>query len=203
MICTTIIEISSNCCNFTDFWARAVFLTPKVAFWKAWMKNKVTTHQNKEERIEKIELVSYRSNTGKGKGRIWERSYFEEIQVKFYQLFATVIRWSLWKFEKKLPNLSFDWRERGRKEEKRAVLQRNSQKVTKIWNLSDFQQIQVKFYQLFARVIRWSLWKFEKKITKFIVRLTRERKKGRKSHTLAEIAKKLKKSNALYIKKPE
>ena len=127
----------------------------------------------------------------------------DQIQVKFYQLFATVIRWSLWKFEKKLPNLSFDWRERGRKEEKRAVLQRNSQKVTKIWNLSDFQQIQVKFYQLFATVIRWSLWKFEKKITKFIVRLTRERKKGRKSHTLAEIAKKLKKSNALYIKKPE
>ena len=71
-----------------------MFLTPKVAFWKAWMKNKVTTHQNKEERIEKIELVSYRSNTGKGKGRIWERSYFEEIQVKFYQLFASVIRWS-------------------------------------------------------------------------------------------------------------
>ena len=117
-----------------------------------------------EEKIEKNELVSYRSNTGKGKGRNWERSYFEEIQVKFYQLFATVIRWSLWKFEKKLPNLSFDWRERGRKEEKRAVLQRNSQKVTKIWNLSDFQQIQVKFYQLFATVLRWSLENLKKKL---------------------------------------
>ena len=39
------------------------------------MKNKVTTHQNKEEWIEKIELVSYRSNAGKGK-------HLKEIQAE-------------------------------------------------------------------------------------------------------------------------
>ena len=43
--------------------------------------------------------------------------------------------------------------------------------------LSDFQQIQVKFYWWSNEV---KPWKFEKKITKIIVRLTRERKKGRK-----------------------
>lgn len=103
-----------------------MFLTPKVAFWKAWMKNKVTTHQNKEERIEKIELVSYRSNTGKGKGRIWERSYFEEIQVKFYQLFASVIRWSLENLRKKVyKNIVRLTRERkeGRKKEVQIKLE--------------------------------------------------------------------------------
>ena len=42
------------------------------------------------------------------------------------------------------------------------------------WNQCHFQQIQVKVYQLFATVIGWSLWKFEKKLTKIIVRLTRE-----------------------------
>ena len=48
--------------------------------------------------------------------------------------------------------------------------------------LSDFQQIQVKFYQLFATVMRWGLENLRKKITKIIVRLTRERKKGRKKN---------------------
>ena len=44
--------------------------------------------------------------------------------------------------------------------------------------LSDFQQIQVKFYWWSNEV---KPWKFEKKITKIIVRLTRERKKGRRN----------------------
>jgi hypothetical protein len=34
------------------------------------MKNKVIADQMEEEKIEKNELLSYRSNTGKGKGRI-------------------------------------------------------------------------------------------------------------------------------------
>ena len=37
------------------------------------MKKKVIADQIEEEKIEKIELVSYRSNTGKGKGRICQR----------------------------------------------------------------------------------------------------------------------------------
>jgi hypothetical protein len=37
------------------------------------MEHKVITDQIKEEKIEKNELVSYRSNTGKGKGRICQR----------------------------------------------------------------------------------------------------------------------------------
>ncbi len=102
------------------------------------MKNKVTTHQNKEERIEKIELVSYRSNTGKGKGRIWERSYFEEIQVKFYQLFASVIRWrSLENLRKKVyKNIVRLTRERkeGRKEGKKKSKSSWSLAVLRITN---------------------------------------------------------------------
>ena len=39
--------------------------------------------------------------------------------------------------------ISFEYRERKKKETP--------------WNLSDFQQIQVQFYQLFATVMRWSL----------------------------------------------
>ena len=53
-------------------------------------------------------------------------------------------------------------------------------------NLSDF-------YQLFAKIMRWSLenlWK----ITKFIVRLTRERKKGRKKAVFGRNSQKLTKS---------
>jgi hypothetical protein len=37
------------------------------------MERKVITDRIKEEKIEKIELVSYCSNTGKGKGRICQR----------------------------------------------------------------------------------------------------------------------------------
>ena len=46
-----------------------MFFTPKVAFWKAWMKKKVIADQIEEEKIEKIELVSYRSNAGKREGK--------------------------------------------------------------------------------------------------------------------------------------
>jgi len=87
--------------NFDNFWLTAVFFTAKVAFWRAWMRNKVTTHQIKEEKLEIFASVSYRSNTGREKKRIWERydRHFEQIQVKFYQLFAATIRWwSLAKF---------------------------------------------------------------------------------------------------------
>ena len=48
---------------------------------------------------------------------------------KFYQLFATVLRWSLEKFEKKIPRLSFVWREGGRKEEKSLT----NKQTKKIW----------------------------------------------------------------------
>ena len=50
--------------NFDNFWLTAVFFTAKVAFWRAWMRNKVTTHQIKEEKLEIFASVSYRSNTG-------------------------------------------------------------------------------------------------------------------------------------------
>ena len=68
------------------------------------MKNEVIKDHIKEEKIEKKnELVSYRLNTGEGKERICEKYRqkeekfeilrdFQQIQVKFYQLFATVIR---------------------------------------------------------------------------------------------------------------
>ena len=68
-------------------------------------------------------------------------------------------------------------RRRERKEKKKRT-----REITSFLSiLSDFQQIQVKFYQLFAKITRWSLENLkEKKITKIIVRLTRGRKKGRK-----------------------
>ena len=53
---------------------------------------------------------------------------FHQILVKFYQLFATVLRWSLENFEKKLPRLSFVWREGGRKEE-RSLTNKQTKKV--------------------------------------------------------------------------
>ena len=68
------------------------------------MKNEVIKDHIKEEKIEKKnELVSYRLNTGEGKERICEKYRqkeekfeilrdFQQIQVKFYQLFATVMR---------------------------------------------------------------------------------------------------------------
>ena len=59
--------------NFDNFWATAVFFTPKVGFWKAWMKDEVFGNQTKEEKLEIFASVPYRSNTGRGKKRIWER----------------------------------------------------------------------------------------------------------------------------------
>ena len=56
-------------------------------------------------------------------------------------------------------HLSFEYKGKG----KERIGERYRQKEEKFENLRDFQQIQVKFYQLFATVIRWSLWKFEKK----------------------------------------
>ena len=118
--------------NFDNFCPTAVFFTPKVAFWKAWMKTKVFGNQIKEEKLEIFISVPYRSNKGKGKERIWQRyrqteekldnlSDFQQIQAKFYQLEN---------LKKKLPKLSFVWRERGRKEET-SCFAKNSQKVTK------------------------------------------------------------------------
>ena len=76
------------------------------------MKNKVTTHQIKEEKFENFISVPYQTEE-----KLENLSDFQQIQGKFYQLFATDLRWSLEKFEKKLPQLSFVWREGGRKEE--------------------------------------------------------------------------------------
>ena len=97
-----------------------------------------------------------------------------------------------WKFEKELPKLSFVWRERGRKEEKSCFAKKYIDGV----NLSDFWQIQVKFYQLFATVVRWSLWKFEKKLPNLSF-VWRERKK---KAVLQRNSQKVTKSNAIYMK---
>ena len=55
----------------------------------------LTNKQTKGRKFEIFASVSYRSNTGREKKRIWERynGHFEQVQVKFYQLFATTIRW--------------------------------------------------------------------------------------------------------------
>ena len=70
--------------------------------------------------------------------------------------------------------ISFEYRER----EEKDLRERYRQIRGQIWNLRDFEQIQVQFYQLFAKIIRWSLENLKKKENKFIVRLTRERKEG-------------------------
>ena len=69
---------------------------------------------------------------------------------------------------------------RSNKGKKEGIWRRYRQTEVKLENLRDFQQIQVKFYQLFATVLRWSLEKFEEKIYKYIVRLTGGRRKERK-----------------------
>jgi hypothetical protein len=65
------------------------------------MKTKVITYQIKEEKIEKNESVSYRFECREREGKdLRERLRqskrrnlkIDQIQVKFYQLFATVIR---------------------------------------------------------------------------------------------------------------
>ena len=50
---------------------------------------------------------------------------------KFYQLFATVLRWSLENLKKKLPRLSFVWREGGGKEEKMSLTNKQTKKKFK------------------------------------------------------------------------
>ena len=171
------------------------------------MKNKVFGNQIKEEKLEIFASVPYRSNTGKGKERIWERyrqkeeklenlSHFHQIQVKFYQLFATVLRWSLEKFEEKI--YKYIVRLTGGRRKGRKKLNKQTNKVLKskensltnkqTKNLSDFHQILVKFYQLFATVIRWSLENLKKNYQNY--RSFDERGEERKEAT---------KSNAICV----
>ena len=60
-------------------------------------------------------------------------------------------------------------------------------------NLSDFQQIQVKFHQLFAKVNEVKPWKSLENYQIYRSFDERERKKGRKKLFLAETAKNLQK----------
>ena len=60
-------------------------------------------------------------------------------------------------------------------------------------NLSDFQQIQVKFHQLFAKVNEVKPWKSLENYQIYRLFDERERKKGRKKLFLAETAKNLQK----------
>ena len=118
------------------------------------MKNKVFGNQIKEEQLEIFASVPYRSNTGKGKERILRERYrqkeeklenlrdFQQIQVKFYQLFATVLRWSLEKIWRKNLQIyrSFDGREEERKEEKSLTNQQTKEiLISKENSLTDKQ----------------------------------------------------------------
>ena len=65
------------------------------------------------------------------RGQIWNLRDFEQIQVQFYQLFAKIIRWSLENLKEKRTNLSFVWRERGRKDLRERLIgnQRESRQI--------------------------------------------------------------------------
>ena len=77
-----------------------------------------------------------------------------------------------WKFEKKIPNLSFDWQE-GRK--KKGLF---CKEIAKKWRNLKIWVISSQILPTFCHGNKVKPWKFEKKITKMIVRLTFER--GRK-----------------------
>ena len=78
-------------------------ITSFLSIWVISSKSKYKKNESKTDQINEEKLEIYRSNTGKGKERIGERLRdFQQIQVKFYQLFATVLRWSLEKFEEKI-----------------------------------------------------------------------------------------------------
>ena len=161
--------------TLTIFELQLCSLHQKLRFEEPEWKMMVITHQIKEEKFEIFISVPYRSNKGKGKERIWQRyrqteekldnlSDFQQIQAKFYQLFATVLRWSLENLKKKLPKLSFVWRERGRKEET-SCFAKNSQKVTKSAKKKRknrkkvFQPKTFKFYRARWTPSRiWAIW---------------------------------------------
>ena len=102
--------------TLTIFELQLCSLHQKLRFEEPEWKMMVITHQIKEEKFEIFISVPYRSNKGKGKERIWQRyrqteekldnlSDFQQIQAKFYQLFATVLRWSLENLKKKIPKI--------------------------------------------------------------------------------------------------
>ena len=95
----------------------------------------------------------------------------EWIQVQFYQLFATVLRWSLWRFEKKkLPNFSFDWQE-GRK--KKGLF---CKEIATKWRNLKIWVISSQIPPTFCHGTKVKPWKFEKKIPNLSF-VWRERKK--------------------------
>ena len=101
-----------------------------------WMKCQVMGNQIKEEKLEICIKSVYRYERKKGKTReitsfLSILSDFQQIQVKFYQLFATVMRWSLENFRKSYPNYrSFD--EKGRKKLFCKEIAKKSQKGPKM-----------------------------------------------------------------------
>ena len=82
-----------------------------------WMKCQVMGNQIKEGKFEICIRSVYRyerrkereEKTGEITSFLSILSDFQQIQVKFYQLFAKIIRWSLEIWKKKLPKLSFVW----------------------------------------------------------------------------------------------
>ena len=91
---------------------------------------------------------------------------------EWIQLFATVLRWSLWRFEKKNYQI---YRSIDRKEGRKKLF---CKEIAKKWRNLKIWVISSQILPTFCHGNKVKPWKFEKKITKMIVRLTFER--GRK-----------------------
>ena len=123
--------------EYVEIWERyAQYVSSLTNKQTKWMKCQVTGNQIKEEKLEICIKSVYRYERKKGKTReitsfLSILSDFQQIQVKFYQLFATVMRWSLENFRKSYPNYrSFD--EKGRKKLFCKEIAKKSQKGPKM-----------------------------------------------------------------------
>ena len=145
-------DISTNM-EDTD-WKPIMKISMALFFWKkGYWKIRLGKKSEKKRTMQKF-MENHEKNLVSTKLSIRHFDIFSKWQmaVKVYQLFATVLRWSLENLKKKYQIYrSID--EEGREKKKSCFAKKYIDGV----NLSDFQQIQVKFHQLFATVIRWSL----------------------------------------------
>ena len=124
--------------EYVEIWERyAQYVSSLTNKQTKWMKCQVTGNQIKEEKLEICIKSVYRYERKKERKNSWNHvisvnvSDFQQIQVKFYQLFATVMRWSLENFRKSYPNYrSFD--EKGRKKLFCKEIAKKSQKGPKM-----------------------------------------------------------------------
>jgi len=123
-----------------------------------WM-NEISSDRRPKQRGKNLKFALHRYISLGKKERKKGKNHVISVNLSGFQQIQVQEKWIKNRPNQrgKIRNLSFEYRKG-----KERIGERCRQKEEKFEELMDFQQIQVKFYQLFATVMRWSLENFKK-----------------------------------------